>query len=251
MLNSIRLEAACLCKLGGGQYLGAKEAENGYMKRCGAFPGSFFKKEIFSILFYKFYFFILTFISGLNCGTWNLQLQRGSSCPGEGNGNPLQYSVSIFFSTLLPSWRNPWTEESSGLQPMGSQSISHNRETNTLIGNSYLWHVGSRFLTGVEPRPLYGEHGVLATGPPGKSLIAPSCPLCGHALHKLQVLQKSQSVKVSHLQKSVFGGNVSWTQTSLVYVYMCVCVWMYVYESPLGFQYSAPQVTGGMPGRWV
>ena len=74
---------------------------------------------------------------------------------------------------------------------VGSQSISHNRETNTLIGNSYLWHVGSHFLTGVEPRPLYGEHGVLATGPPGKSLIAPSCPLCGHALHKLQVLQKS------------------------------------------------------------
>ena len=40
-LNSIRLEAACLCQLGGGQCLGAKEAENGYMKRCGAFPGSF------------------------------------------------------------------------------------------------------------------------------------------------------------------------------------------------------------------
>ena len=32
--------------------------------------------------------------------------------PGEGNGNPLQYSA----------WRIPWTEEPGGLQSTGSQS---------------------------------------------------------------------------------------------------------------------------------
>ena len=32
--------------------------------------------------------------------------------PGEGNGNPFQYSCQ----------RNPWTEESGRLQSMGSQS---------------------------------------------------------------------------------------------------------------------------------
>ena len=36
--------------------------------------------------------------------------------PGEGNGNPLQYSCL----------GNPWTEEPSGLQSMGSQRARHN-----------------------------------------------------------------------------------------------------------------------------
>ena len=35
--------------------------------------------------------------------------------PGEGNGNPLQYS-----------WRVPWTEEPGGLQSMGLQRVKHN-----------------------------------------------------------------------------------------------------------------------------
>ena len=34
--------------------------------------------------------------------------------PGEGNGNPLQYSCY-----------NPWTEEPGGLQSQGSQRIGH------------------------------------------------------------------------------------------------------------------------------
>ena len=42
-------------------------------------------------------------------------ISRGRS-PGEGNGNPLQYA-----------WLdNPWTEESGGLQSMGSQRVRHN-----------------------------------------------------------------------------------------------------------------------------
>ena len=34
--------------------------------------------------------------------------------PGEGNGNPLQYS-----------WRIPWTEEPGGLQSLGLQRVGH------------------------------------------------------------------------------------------------------------------------------
>ena len=34
--------------------------------------------------------------------------------PGEGNGNPLQYSC-------LGNWQVPWTEEQARLQSMGSQ----------------------------------------------------------------------------------------------------------------------------------
>ena len=36
--------------------------------------------------------------------------------PGEGNGNPLQYS----------SWEVPWTEKPGGLQSMGSQRVGGN-----------------------------------------------------------------------------------------------------------------------------
>ena len=36
--------------------------------------------------------------------------------PGEGNGNPLQYSFA---------WRIPWTEEPGGLQSIGLQRVGH------------------------------------------------------------------------------------------------------------------------------
>ena len=36
--------------------------------------------------------------------------------PGEGNGNPLQYSCLE---------KTPWTEEPGGLQSMGSQRVRH------------------------------------------------------------------------------------------------------------------------------
>ena len=37
--------------------------------------------------------------------------------PGEGHGNPLQYSCPR---------ESPWTEEPGGLQSMGSQRVGHN-----------------------------------------------------------------------------------------------------------------------------
>ena len=39
--------------------------------------------------------------------------------PGEGNGNPLQYSCL----------RNPWTEKPGGLQSTGSHRVRHNLVT--------------------------------------------------------------------------------------------------------------------------
>ena len=43
-------------------------------------------------------------------------IPESGRCPGEGNGNLLQYSCL----------GNPWTEEPSGLQSMGSQRVRHN-----------------------------------------------------------------------------------------------------------------------------
>ena len=48
-----------------------------------------------------------------NAGDAGLIPGSGRS-PGEGNGNPLQYSCL---------WEIPWTEEPGGLHSMGSQSV--------------------------------------------------------------------------------------------------------------------------------
>ena len=50
----------------------------------------------------------------LACNAGDLgSIPESGRSPGEGNGNPLQYS----------SWRIPWTEEPGGLQSMGSQEL--------------------------------------------------------------------------------------------------------------------------------
>ena len=45
--------------------------------------------------------------------------------PGEGNGNPLQYSC----------WEIPWTEEPGRLQFTGSQRVRHDLVTKKNINN--------------------------------------------------------------------------------------------------------------------
>ena len=49
-----------------------------------------------------------------DAGCTGLIPESGGS-PGEGNGNPLQYSP----------WRIPWIEEPGGLQSMESQRVGH------------------------------------------------------------------------------------------------------------------------------
>ena len=51
-------------------------------------------------------------------GMWVQSLGR-EDAPGEGNGNPLQYSCL----------GNPWTEEPGGLESTGSQRVSHDLAT--------------------------------------------------------------------------------------------------------------------------
>ena len=40
-----------------------------------------------------------------------------------GHENPLEKEMTSRSSIF--AWRNPWTEESGGLQPMGSQRVGH------------------------------------------------------------------------------------------------------------------------------
>ena len=56
--------------------------------------------------------------SACNAGDLGLIPGLGRS-PGEGNGNPLQYSC----------WRIPWTEEPGGLQSTGLQRVGHDLAT--------------------------------------------------------------------------------------------------------------------------
>ena len=60
--------------------------------------------------------------SGGNAGDpgWTPGLGRS---PGEGNGNPFQYSC----------WKIPWTEEPGRLQSLMSQRVKHVWETNTQV----------------------------------------------------------------------------------------------------------------------
>ena len=47
--------------------------------------------------------------------------------PGEGHGNPLQYSC----------WRIPWTKKPGGLQSMGLQRVGHDWVTNTNLSGAW------------------------------------------------------------------------------------------------------------------
>ena len=47
-------------------------------------------------------------------GTWVLSL---------GQEDPLEKGMATYFSILV--WRIPWTEETGGLQSMGSQRVRH------------------------------------------------------------------------------------------------------------------------------
>ena len=60
--------------------------------------------------------------SACNAGDLGLIHESGRS-PGDGNGNPLQYSCL----------GNPWIEEPRGLQAMGLQRVEHDRATNPFL----------------------------------------------------------------------------------------------------------------------
>ena len=67
--------------------------------------------------------------SAYNMGDLDSTPELGRS-PGEGNGNPVQYSC----------WRIPWREEPDGLQSVRSQRVRHAWTTNTSSSNCMrLW----------------------------------------------------------------------------------------------------------------
>ena len=75
-----------------------------------------------------------------NAGDLGLILGSGRS-PGEGNGNPRQYSCL----------ENPMTEEPGRLQSMGLQRVGHNCTTNThthilAIVDSVAMNIGMKYL---------------------------------------------------------------------------------------------------------
>ena len=44
--------------------------------------------------------------------------------------DPLEKEMAAYSNIL--AWRRPWTEEPGRIQPMGSQRVGHDQETNTL-----------------------------------------------------------------------------------------------------------------------
>ena len=62
-----------------------------------------------------------------NAGSTGLIPESGRS-PGEGHGNPLQYSCL----------KNPWTEEPGGLQFMGSKRVGHDLAIKTTTITNFI-----------------------------------------------------------------------------------------------------------------
>ena len=76
---------------------------------------------------------ILEYLNGgLRCSRTSLVPQMIKSLPAMqessvrslGREDPLEKEMATHCSIL--AWRIPWTEEPGGLQPMGSQRVSHN-----------------------------------------------------------------------------------------------------------------------------
>ena len=63
-------------------------------------------------------------------------------------------------SSIL-AWEIPWMEEPGRLQSVGLQSVRHDSVTK----HTHMWDLESN------PAALLWEHGVLATGAPGKFLF--------------------------------------------------------------------------------
>ena len=111
-----------------------------------------------------------------SCSTGDpCSIPRSGRSPGEGNGNPLQYSCL----------RIPWTEEPGGLQSTGSKELGMTEQlkhTHTLlsrffsqcflflgVGDWTMGHTKSWFPDqGLNPCPLKWKCGVSTTGPPGQ-----------------------------------------------------------------------------------
>ena len=59
----------------------------------------------------------------------NLPVMQETWVQSLGQGDPLEKGMATSSSIL--AWKIPWTEESGGLQSMGSQTVGHDRATNT------------------------------------------------------------------------------------------------------------------------
>ena len=81
-------------------------------------------------------YFCLVQYLGHTCAKWVGQtvkdppaIQETQVC-SQGQEDPLEKGRAIHFSIL--TWTISWTEEPSGLQPMGSQKVGQDYGTNTL-----------------------------------------------------------------------------------------------------------------------
>ena len=101
--------------------------------------------------------------------------------------DPLQMGMATLSSTL--AWRIPWTEDSGGLQSMGSQRAGHNWATNTSVRAAFCLHLTSvkclSLLTLQEIAWLFFLCGGLTELPAGYSLLS----MCNRPIIRLSIDQ--------------------------------------------------------------
>ena len=69
------------------------------------------------------------FVNSPNQTPLNLHPMRDTWVQSLGQEDPLEKGIATYSGVL--AWRIPWTVESGGLQPMGSQTVEHNWATTT------------------------------------------------------------------------------------------------------------------------
>ena len=111
---------------------------------------------VFLKIFIYFFGYVGPEVKVSACNAGDLGSIPGSGRPpGEGNGNPLQYSCL----------RIPWTEKPGGLQSTGSQRVGHNWATSLSLGYVGLscstWDLSLQSMD----FSLVVAHGLKSTGP--------------------------------------------------------------------------------------
>ena len=82
---------------------------------------SLFLNNLFTYIVLKKVFLGGSVVKNPSANAGDIGLIRGSGrSPGEGNGNPLQYSC-----LENPMEESQWTEEPGSLQSLGSQRVEH------------------------------------------------------------------------------------------------------------------------------
>ena len=147
--------------------------------------------------------------------------------------DPLENGMATHSSIL--AWRIPWTEEPGGLQSLGSQSVGHDWETNTLSSSPPTWAPFLVSCTAWRPWP----HNLASV--PVMSIL-PSAPDLPFTDLLCETLRFSAPIWMLGdwliLASSVFKGLHACVLSHLCRIWLCGTIWTVAHQFPLSMGFS-------------